>query len=355
MITSITMLFIVIISFLLLIFKSFMRITLTHKLFINFFQFSRTLFFPSIKTIITSPKEGNISLLDLPDLPLENILKKLSPAELCKISRVCSSLRDICRSDHLWENHMNKKWGGIIGDSAYKEWEFRLASKEMKERLKSDLRRSLPVNSVMFFYLALESGKFWFPAQVFNREVQHGHIGFMLSCYDAKLSYDLTTDNFVARYPGHGRHMIEGDIEWNRIRAQNIDTPANVLHSSDCLDELKPDDHIEIQWRRNEEFPYDVRQVHFYKNEASWCYGVVGHLESCEGNEVNCQCHISDTVILEFKQYDIESRWRKMTIGRKEYRENGNKADGFYGGIRKIYKEDDIARWEHLCPNCILE
>lgn len=30
--------------------------------------------------------------------------------------------------------------------------------------------------------------------------VQNGHVGFMLSCYDAQMSYDPRTDTFQARY-----------------------------------------------------------------------------------------------------------------------------------------------------------
>lgn len=29
--------------------------------------------------------------------------------------------------------------------------------------------------------------------------LQNGHVGFMLSCYDAELSYDSRTDTFQAR------------------------------------------------------------------------------------------------------------------------------------------------------------
>ncbi|KAG6479315.1 hypothetical protein ZIOFF_062778 [Zingiber officinale] len=45
----------------------------------------------------------------------------------------------------------------------------------------------------------------------------HGHLGFMLSCYDAEVSYDGRTDTFLARYPPHGRRtvVIEG-VEWDR-------------------------------------------------------------------------------------------------------------------------------------------
>lgn len=52
--------------------------------------------------------------------------------------------------------------------------------------------------------------------------------------------------------------MIEGGIEWHRIRAPTVETPSNVLHISECLDELKPGDHVEIQWRRNKDFPYGM-------------------------------------------------------------------------------------------------
>ncbi|KAK4412838.1 F-box protein [Sesamum alatum] len=334
--------------------------------------------FPSIKRFLSARFENlnqvdkeekdEISLLDLPDLVLDCILEKLSPADLCSMAGVCSYLREKCTSDHLWEKHIKQKWGRVIGESAYKEWQcqqiaskmapkflhstpkrskFRLFSgpleflkhkPELKETRKSS---SLPANSVMSCYLALESGKFWFPAQVFNRE--NGNVGFMLSCYDAQLSYDSITDNFVARYPGQGRSMIEEGIEWDRIRAPSVDTPANVVHISDCLHELKPDDHIEIQWRKNKEFPY------------GWWYGVVGHQDSCNANQFNCQCHINDTVILEFKQFNPESRWRKAMISRKDHREEGNEVDGFYGGIRKLYKEEEIGKWKHLWPNRTLE
>lgn len=30
--------------------------------------------------------------------------------------------------------------------------------------------------------------------------LQNGHVGFMLSCYDAQLCYDSRTDTFQARY-----------------------------------------------------------------------------------------------------------------------------------------------------------
>ncbi|MQL91684.1 hypothetical protein Taro_024297 [Colocasia esculenta] len=230
-------------------------------------------------------ESSEMSVLDLPELTLECILGKLSPAGLCNMAAVCSSLRESCRSDHLWERHMKEKWGRLIGPAARREWEAYVSSR--KNHLASPSggskqtkwleslscmwplswlrstaddggcpRSSVPVGSTMSWYLALESGRFWFPAQVFNRE--NGHVGFMLSCYDAELSYDCRTDTFLARYPPHGRRIMvtEEGVQWDRLRAPSIDAPAHDLHASDCLNDLHPGDHIEIQWRRSKEFPY---------------------------------------------------------------------------------------------------
>lgn len=314
-------------------------------------------------------KEEKISLLDLPDLTLECIFERLPPNGLCSMAAVCSSLREKCTSDHLWEKHMKQKWGALIGSAAYREWQCYIASRNKaslleNSRKKSDfwgkfskLRQFLwnrskgnednskvgnssAMSSIMNWYLSLETGKFWFPAQVFNREVQNG---FMLSCYDAEVSYDCSTNTFEARYPSHGRRIIEEDIEWNRLRAPTVDTPPYVLHISDCLNDLKPDDHFEIQWRKSKEFPY------------GWWYGVVGHLESCSGSKLNCHCHASETVPLEFKQYTPGSRWRQTVIDRKDHREVGNEADGFYGGIRKLYSDEEISLWKSVWPSSNLE
>ena len=143
---------------------------------------------------------GEMSVLDLPELALECILERLPPAGLFSMAGVCTSLRERCVSDHLWEKHMKQKWGRVIGPAAYREWQWHLASRKDLGSCKqgkpkgltrllsmfwpsswstpkadpinnSKQRSSLPVNSIMSWYLALETGKFWFPAQVFNREV----------------------------------------------------------------------------------------------------------------------------------------------------------------------------------------
>ncbi|XP_047176106.1 F-box protein At2g26850-like [Vigna umbellata] len=330
-----------------------------------------------VKKALTSKVESvedsqNISVLDLPDLVLECILEKLPPAPLCQMASVCRSLRERCVSDHLWERHMKQKWGRVIGEAAYREWKWHVASKGNAETLRYARQRSLmrlvslhwpfswmrtkvdtnntckqstylPPDSLMRWYLALETGDFWFPAQVYNRE--NGHVGFMLSCYDAELSYDPQTDTFQARYPPHGRRAVavEHGIPWERLRAPPVDTPPHDLHISDCLHDLHPGDHVEIQWRRNKEFPY------------GWWYGVVGHLELCNGNENYCRCHSSDMVVLEFNQYTPDSRWRKTTISRKDHREEGNEADGFYGGIRKLKSEAEISLWKSIWPSETLD
>ncbi|OEL26357.1 F-box protein [Dichanthelium oligosanthes] len=293
---------------------------------------------------------GEPSVLDLPELVIDCILERLPPAELQSMAAVCRSMRERCRSDHLWERHMSAKWGRVLGRSARDEWRAHLASSSesggagsvsggggKRRRWLAAVSCVCPVvswmrprpdggkssgtvldDTIMSWYLSMESGKFWFPAQVYNRE--HGHVGFMMSCYDAELSYDFHTDAFRARYPPHGRRtvVLEDGVQWDRVRAPPVDTLAHDLHASDCLHELRPGDNIEIQWRRNKEFPYD-------------------------------------TVVLEFNQYTPGSRWRQALVSRKDHREEGNEGDGFYGGIRKLRSKDDISKWRQLWPTDILE
>lgn len=163
-------------------------------------------FLPSVRKIRGTEaenmvEENEISLLDLPDLPLDCILERLSPSGLRSMASVCNSLRDRCRNDHFWEKHMNQKWGRLIGDAAYRQWQFQIASRNKAKLSKSNgpkgilgfLSRlslsmwlptpskvnsglggiSLTDDSIMAWYSAIETGKFWFPAQVYNREVIH--------------------------------------------------------------------------------------------------------------------------------------------------------------------------------------
>ena len=168
----------------------------------SFFRFSLLMSFKNNSLVSkeeNEEEEGKVSLLDLPDLPLECILGHLSPAELCSVATVCTYLRDTSRSDHLWKKHMERKWGKVFGDAACRQWKCHVASKTREKIsnqqnqkgifafLHGDFRplvwikaksekgtqssSSFPEDSVMALYLSLESGKFWFPAQVYNREV----------------------------------------------------------------------------------------------------------------------------------------------------------------------------------------
>jgi hypothetical protein len=151
---------------------------------------------------------GETSVLDLPELAIECILARLPPSELRNMAGVCRSMRERCRGDHLWERHMSEKWGGVLGHAAREEWRTYLASAAdtggaaascslagggrhrrwlaalscvcpvvswMRPRADggSGGKSAGPVldDSIMSWYLSMESGKFWFPAQVYNREV----------------------------------------------------------------------------------------------------------------------------------------------------------------------------------------
>ncbi|KAF2308242.1 hypothetical protein GH714_038076 [Hevea brasiliensis] len=220
-------------------------------------------------------EEESPSLLDLPELTLECILERLSPSGLCSMAGVCSSLRDSFKKEPGLVDQSNQK--GFLR-SLGTVWSFSWIKPKFETRNKPST--SLPVDSIMAMYLSLERGKFWFPAQVYNRE--NGHVGFLLSCYDAQISYDSKTDTFQARYSPYGRRMIEESIHRDRLRAPPVDTPAHDLHISDCLNDLKPGDHIEIQWRRSKEFPY------------GWWYATVGHTEACDVNENHCPCQYNE-------------------------------------------------------------
>ena len=63
------------------------------------------------------------SILDLPELALEGILSRLSPANLCNMAGVCTELRERCRSNNLWDPPLKAKWGKVIGPVACREWQ----------------------------------------------------------------------------------------------------------------------------------------------------------------------------------------------------------------------------------------
>ncbi|XP_057451273.1 F-box protein At2g26850-like isoform X2 [Lotus japonicus] len=298
---------------------------------------------------------GKLSLLDLPEMVLDFILKCLSPIELSRMSRVCASLRNKCESDHLWEKHINHKWGRVIGDVAYKEWQFHITAAKERNLLNQEITNisgSLGSftgvwpnlylgsyledcwilnglrsdNFMMILYFSLQSGRFWFPAQVYK--------GLMI--HNALVNYDSESNNFQARYQSGGWRLLGKNLEWDMVRVPAVDSLPYVFHVSDCLDNLKPGDRIEIQWRGNLQSPYD------------WWYAIIGHLDSCNENENYCQCHLNDTLIVEFKQYPQGSNMRRIKLSRKNNGEQGDPVGGFYGGIRKLCNPDEIEIWMNI-------
>lgn len=142
-------------------------------------------------------RRAKISLLNLPNSTLNDILKLLSPMELIKMSSVCTYLRDTCRSDHLWETHIKQKWGKMVGDVAFKEWQWHITTTLLNQQniinqngslgsfsgtwpvlcLGSYLQDCMQLKSsflnkfMMSLYFSLENGKFWFPAQFYRVRV----------------------------------------------------------------------------------------------------------------------------------------------------------------------------------------
>lgn len=159
---------------------------------------------------------AGLPLLDLPELALDRVLEELSPKSLAAMACVCAALRDRCSADALWERHLRRKWGHVLGAAARKEWEAELlgggaarasAPRPTRRRswvdslacawpfsswigcrwlLKGDhtpapaaavaaeptsTPAAPPADTVAAWYRALECGEFWFPAQVYNREV----------------------------------------------------------------------------------------------------------------------------------------------------------------------------------------
>lgn len=320
---------------------------------------------------IAHDNEERISLLDLPELAIETVLLKLPPQSLCKAASVCKELYKKCSSDHLWLPHVQSKWGRVVGPLAFKEWQTHMyvhvnpcKSDDITMALCKPLTgwpicclwsswAKLPIyashkledthNSYMQWYTTLETGAFWFPAQVYNRE--NGHVGFLLSCYDAELSYNRQTDTFTARYPPHGScsPLQEEGVSWQRLRAPPIPITAHELYISSSLKDLRPGDHAEVQWRRTKRFPY------------GWWYGVVGHVETCDKDSQHCRCHLDDMIWLEFNQYAPGSRWRRTGINRQLHTEKGDEAEGFYAGIRQLCSKEEVSAWMQLWPKETLE
>ncbi|XP_057825807.1 F-box protein At2g26850 isoform X4 [Cryptomeria japonica] len=159
-----------------------------------------------------------------------------------------------------------------------------------------------------------------------------GHAGFE-ACYDAILEYDRNSDTFRARYLSRSASNIVNGISWERIRKPPVMTSPSELYIPDVLNELRPGDHIEIQWRMNQNWPYE------------WWYAIVGHADNCISENQNCSCHLDEMFWIEFRQYPVGSTWRRFQIRRNRATEVGSASDGFYGGIRKLTNMEDINAW----------
>lgn len=70
----------------------------------------------------------------------------------------------------------------------------------------------------------------------------------------------------VCRFSSEGKPTMEPNIDWTRLRAPAVETGPHALYPSDCLDYLKPGDHIEIQWKRQKEKPYGNFIIHDIHN-----------------------------------------------------------------------------------------
>lgn len=79
-----------------------------------------------------------------------------------------------------------------------------------------------------------------------------------MGSFPEKLKVNIISPCFCGRYSPNGRWTTEENIQWDRLRVPPIASSPYALHISDCLDDLRPGDHIEIQWRRNKEFPYGM-------------------------------------------------------------------------------------------------
>jgi len=65
-------------------------------------------------------------------------------------------------------------------------------------------------------------------------------------------------DLCYVRYQSGGWRCLGKNIEWDMVGVPTVDTPPYVVHVSHCLDNLKPEDHIEIQCRPNTQCPYGI-------------------------------------------------------------------------------------------------
>ncbi|XP_054793004.1 F-box protein At2g26850-like, partial [Prosopis cineraria] len=260
-------------------------------------------------------------------------------------------------ADDLWKQHIQRKWGPLLGEAIYKEWQRHMTSAKQHKPLGNDhsgsvgtisgdwprlslgsyledsvrLRGSLSSHFMKALYFSLESGKFWFPAQFYRGTV-------FVSCGHGLISYDSGSDSFHVRKKEGAWELLEKNMGWDMARAPPIEIAPNALHVSDPSN-LKPGDHIEIQRRTFIQTSYDR------------AYATIGHLETCgDENDNHCGCDRNDLVVVEFKQYAPTSRLRRRVLSRNNHREHDDGLGYLYGGIRKIHSQQHIDAWTKIFP-----
>ncbi|CAJ2671679.1 unnamed protein product [Trifolium pratense] len=201
------------------------------------------------KTLVASKKRKKTVVprrktrfLDLPNQTIDCILERLSPKELCRVAEVCTYLRNQSSSDYLWKKHVQQKWSKLVGDVVQQVWQWHRAKiKDARSfslyrdvmdscaafrgtwpfvGIQSYLENHWPYISLMknysqkALYTCLETGCFWFPAQLYRNPM------YMISYCDALLCYDSNTDSFQARLKDEviagvmmHTHLLKGMIE----------------------------------------------------------------------------------------------------------------------------------------------
>jgi len=56
---------------------------------------------------------------------------------------------------------------------------------------------------------------------------------------------------------------------------------------------------------------------------------------------------VADMLVVEFKQYQHQSRWRRAVLNRSIHEEQGSRPRWF-GGIRKLDNVEEIKKWNNL-------
>ncbi|XP_050911327.1 F-box protein At2g26850-like isoform X1 [Lathyrus oleraceus] len=271
------------------------------------------------------------------------------------VAHVCTHLRNNSRSDYLWNQHVEHKWSKLVGEDFHNEWNYHIGKIRNEEslvlhhnqsksygnisgdhpyqRLHSYLKSNRALDdliknhSQMALYICLETGRFWFPIQIYKATKK------TLYCYDALVSYDSRTNTFRARSTNAGKRLVERDIDWERLRKPPPKTFLVDYYEYNNLNDLKPGDRVEIQKRRRRAFPYH-----------DWVYASICHFQSCDQDINHCSCQDNDLLNMmiykrsSIHKYSMSKRMRHI-IRYEEF--------NFLNGIRKL-TDEEIGKWRNL-------